>query len=111
MRRLLRGEHLTLLGCRGSGKAVLLARLHSQLVVTGVPCAYSRMTTSLDDWCEHGLLVTALCVDTEAAVRHRALEFLRPVAKGADYPVGSEQSFTEGGSEASGLITPKQAGV
>ena len=29
-------------------------------------------------WCEHGLLVSALCVDTEAAVRYRALELLRP---------------------------------
>jgi hypothetical protein len=242
-RRLLRGEHLTLLGPRGSGKSTLLARLHSQLLVAGVPCAYSRVTASLDDvtraleraypgvdtaeitrraararlwaaadqragvllldhlsavsnamvfflkrlhgrvagvltvvdveeecdrsrmrrpsrygamcmrmprtptrqlrrllyaltgglslpplapsverklldaargrpgwivkctelacepryWCGHGLLVSALCVDTEAAVRI--------------YPAGSGQSPTEGGSETSGLITPKQAGV
>jgi len=48
-RRLLRGEHLTFLGPRGSGKSTLLAGLHSQLVVMGVPCAYSRVTTSLDD--------------------------------------------------------------
>ena len=256
-RRLLRGEHLTLLGPRGSGKSTLLAGLHSELIVTGVPCAHSRVTTSLDDitraleraypgvdtaaitrgaararlwaaadqragvllldhfsavsnamvfllkrlhgrvagvltvvdveeerdrsrirrpsrygamcvrmprmptrqlrrllyaltgglglpplaasaeqklleaargrpgwivkcaelacearyWCEHGLLVSALSVDTEAAVRYRALGFLRPVAKGSNYPVGSGQPPTEGGSEASGLITPKQAGV
>jgi hypothetical protein len=31
-------------------------------------------------WCAHGLLVSALCVDTEAAVRHRALQLLRPPA-------------------------------
>jgi hypothetical protein len=48
-RRLLRGEHLTLLGPRGSGKSTLLARLHSQLIVSGTPCAYSRVTASLDD--------------------------------------------------------------
>lgn len=59
-------------------------------------------------WCEHGLL----CVDTEAAVRHGALDWLRPpAADGHDYPIDSEQSLTEGGSTASGLITPKQAGV
>jgi hypothetical protein len=55
--------------------------------------------------------VSALRIDTEAAVRYRALDFLRPVTKEPDYPVGPGQSFTEGGSEASGLITPKQAGV
>src|SRR5579872_5371166 len=47
--RLWRGEHLTLLGPRGSGKSTLLARLHSQFVVAGIPCAYSSVTTSLDD--------------------------------------------------------------
>lgn len=29
-------------------------------------------------WCEHGLLLSVLCVDTEAAVRYRALDMLRP---------------------------------
>lgn len=66
-------------------------------------------------WCEHGLLVSALCVDTEAAVRYRALEILRPPAAhrhdGGDQPTDSGHSLTEGGSAASGLITPKQAGV
>ena len=254
--RLRRGEHLTLLGPRGSGKSTLLARLHSQFVVAGIPCAYSSITTSLDDitralerayprveaaditrraararlwaaadqcqgvllldhfsavsnamvfmlkrlhgrvagvltavdievqrdrsrirrpsrygamsirmpltpkrqlrrllytltgglglpplaprieqklleeargrpgwivkcvelacdsryWCEHGLLVTALCVDTEAAVRH-GLDLLRRTTAARDYPIDSRQSRTEGGSDASGLITPKQAGV
>jgi hypothetical protein len=256
-RRLLRGEHLTLLGPRGSGKSTVLGRLHSQFVVAGIPCAYSSITTCLDDitraleraypgvdaaditrraararlwaaadqragvllldhfssvsnamvfllkrlhgkvagvltavdiedkrdrsqmrrpsrygamsirmpltprrqlrrllhaligsfglpplashveqnllkaacgrpgwivkcaelacesryWCEHGLLVSTLCVDTEAAVRYRALDFLRPPTAARDYPIDSVQSLTEGGSEASGLITPKQAGV
>lgn len=62
-------------------------------------------------WCEHGLLVTALCVDTEAAVRYRALDLLRPETAVSDYPIDSGQSLTEGGPELSGLITPKQAGV
>ncbi|MGA7539803.1 MAG: AAA family ATPase [Steroidobacteraceae bacterium] len=261
-RRLLRGEHLTLFGPRGSGKSTLLARLHSDLLVAGIPCAYSPATTSLDDitraleraypgvrtgeiprraarsrlwlaadqrpvvllldhfasvsnamvfllkrlhgriagvltavdidderersrirrpsrygamsvrmpltpmrqlrrllyaltgglglpplasdveqrllesargrpgwivksaelacepryWCEHGLLASALCVDTEAAVRYRALELLRPptaaCGRGSgDQPLDSGQSATEGGSAESGLITPKQAGV
>lgn len=267
-RRLLRGEHLTLFGPRGSGKSTLLMRLHSRLSAAGIPCAYSSITTSLDDvtcalerayprvlteeisrraarsrlwmaadqrsgvllldhfssvsnamvfllkrlhgriagvltavdiddqrersrirrpsrygamsvrmpltpirqlrrllytltgglglpplapgieqkllesargrpgwivkcmelacehryWCEHGLLVATLCVDTEAAVRYQALDMLRPpsAAQGrtgpdrvavADYPTASGQSRTEAGSEASGLITPKQAGV
>jgi AAA domain len=255
--RLSRGEHLTLLGPRGSGKSTLLTRLHSHLVVEGIPCAYSGVTTSLDDitraleraypdvdsaeitrrtararlwaaadrkrgvllldhfstvsnamvfllkrlhggvagvltaadiedprdrsrirrpsrygamtvrmpptpirqlrrlfyaltgglglpplapgveqklleaargrpgwivkcaelacdsryWCAHGLLVSALCVDTEAAVRHRALDLLRAPGSEAAYPADSGQSPTEGGSEASGLMTPKQAGV
>jgi hypothetical protein len=260
-RRLLRGEHLTLRGPRGSGKSTLLRQVHSRLIAAGVPCAYSSLTTSLEDitraleraypgvataqiprrtararlwaaadlrsgvllldhfaavsnamvfllkrlhgkvagvltsvdidaprersgsrrpsrygavpvrmpitptrqlrrllyalggglglpplactverrlleaargrpgwivrcaelacepryWCEHGLLVSALCIDTEAAVRFRALEMLRPaaVAQGprADYRTDSEHSPTAGGSAASGLITPKQAGV
>jgi hypothetical protein len=62
-------------------------------------------------WCEHGLLVSALCVDTESAVRYRALELLRPPTVRCDYVVDSAQSVTAGGSAASGLITPKQAGV
>ena len=255
--RLLRGEHLTLLGPRGSGKSTLLARLHSQYVVAGIPCAYSSITTSLDDitraleraypdvdaaevtrrsararlwaaadqrrgillldhfsavsnamvfllkrlhggvagvltaidiegerdrsrirrpsrygamtvrmpltpirqlrrllyaltgglglpplaptleqklleaargrpgwivkcaelacdsryWSEPGLLVSALCVDTEAAVRYRALDLLRAPRAEPVYPTDSGHSLTEGGSEASGLMTPKQAGV
>ncbi len=48
-RRLLRGEHLTLCGPRGSGKSTLLTRLHSHFLAAGVPCAYSSITTSLDD--------------------------------------------------------------
>ena len=48
-KRLLRGEHLSLLGPRGSGKSTLLARLHSQFLVAGIPCAYSSVTTCLDD--------------------------------------------------------------
>jgi hypothetical protein len=60
---------------------------------------------------EHGLLVTALCVDTEAAVRYGALDLLRSETTVSDYPIDSGQSLTEGGSELSGLITPKQAGV
>jgi hypothetical protein len=256
-KRLLRGEHLSLIGPRGSGKSTLLAKLHSQFLVAGIPCAYSSVTTCLDDithaleraypsvdvvditrraargrlwaaadlragvllldhfssvsnamvfflkrlhgrvagvltavdvedqrdrsrirrpsrygamcvrmpltptrqlrrllyaltgglrlpplapsieqklleaaggrpgwivkcaelacepryWCEYGLLVTTLCVDTEAAVRYRALDLLRPATAPPDYPIASGQSLTEAGSDASGLITPKQAGV
>ena len=32
-------------------------------------------------WSEHGLLVATLCVDTEAAVRYRALDALRPITR------------------------------
>jgi hypothetical protein len=272
-RRLLRGEHLTLFGPRGSGKSTLLTKLHSRFAAAGIPCAYSSITTSLDDltraleraypgvlteeisrraararlwmaadqhsgvllldhfssvtnamvfllkrlhgkiagvltavdiddqrersrirrpsrygamsvrmpltparqlrrllytltgglglpplapgieqkllesargrpgwivkcmelasepryWCEHGLLVSTLCVDTDAAVRYQALGMLRPPLVSAlcvdteaavryrvavtGYQTASGQSPTEGGSEASGLITPKQAGV
>lgn len=259
-RRLLRGEHLSLFGPRGSGKSMLLARLHSRLIAAGIPCAYSRVTTSLDDitraleraypgvqtagvsrraarsrlriaadqragillldhfsctnamafllkrlhgkaagvlgaidsddqreysrirrpsrygamsvrmpltatrqlrrllytltgglglpplaprleqrlleaargrpgwivkctelacepryWCEHGLLVCALCVDTEVAVRHKALDiFGRSTAEhesDVDYRSESGQSRTDGGSAVSGLTTPKHAGV
>ena len=48
-RRLLNGEHLTLHGPRGSGKSGVLADLHARLERSGVPCAYSGSTTSLDD--------------------------------------------------------------
>ena len=47
--RLQCGEHLTLFGPRGSGKSTLLRRLHSHFVAAGIPCAYSGVTTSLDD--------------------------------------------------------------
>ncbi len=47
--RLLRGEHLTLYGPRGSGKSTVLAELHARLERTGIPCAYSLSTTVLDD--------------------------------------------------------------
>ena len=46
--RLLRGEHLMLLGPRGSGKSSVLQDLDAQLHRNGVPCAYSPLTTSLD---------------------------------------------------------------
>lgn len=47
--RLLRGEHLTLYGARGSGKSTVLAELHARLVRGGTPCAYSVSTITLDD--------------------------------------------------------------
>ncbi len=47
--RLLRGEHLTLYGPRGSGKSTVLAELHARLRRSAVPCAYSASTTALDD--------------------------------------------------------------
>ena len=47
--RLLRGEHLTLYGPRGSGKSTVLTELHARLGRTGIPCAYSPCTTALDD--------------------------------------------------------------
>lgn len=48
-RRLLRGEHLTLLGPRGGGKSTLLGALHMRLAAAGIPCALSSLTGSLDD--------------------------------------------------------------
>lgn len=259
-RRLLHGEHLSLFGPRGSGKSTLLVRLHSHFIASGIPCAYSSVTTCLDDitrsleraypgvqtaevsrraarsrlrlaaeqsagillldhfspsdamvfllkrlhgrvagvlsaididdrreycrirrpsrygamsvrmppaamrqmrrllytltgglglpplasrieqklleaargrpgwivkcielacesryWCEHGLLVSALCVDTEVAVRHGALHIVRRSTAerkpDVNYPSESGQSCTDGGSAVSGLTTPKQAGV
>lgn len=47
--RLLGGEHLTLFGPRGSGKSTVLTKLHSHFGRLGVPCAYSAVTSSLDD--------------------------------------------------------------
>lgn len=47
--RLLGGEHLTLFGPRGSGKSTVLTRLHTHFGSLGVPCAYSAVTSSLDD--------------------------------------------------------------
>lgn len=46
--RLVRGEHLMLLGPRGSGKSSVLQNLHAQLHRMGVPCAYCPVTASLD---------------------------------------------------------------
>jgi hypothetical protein len=48
-RRLLRGEHLSLLGPRGGGKSTLLGALHTRLLAAGVPSALSTRTASLDD--------------------------------------------------------------
>jgi hypothetical protein len=263
-RRLLRGEHLTLFGPRGSGKSTLLTKLHSRLSAARIPCAYSSITTSLDDvtralerayprvpteeisrraararlwmaadqrsgvllldhfssvtnamvfllkrlhgriagvltavdidderersrvrrpsrygamsvrmpltptrqlrrllytltgglglpplapgieqkllesargrpgwivkcmelacepryWCEHGLLVSTLCGDTEAAVRYQALDMLRPPSavqdqdqSGADHLTDPGQAFMEASSAVLALITPKQRRV
>lgn len=46
-------------------------------------------------WCEHGLLVSTLCVDTEAAVRYQALDMLRPPSA-AQGPTGLELSDSLG---------------
>jgi energy-coupling factor transporter ATP-binding protein EcfA2 len=46
--RLRNGEHLALYGPRGSGKSTLLSTLELRLRRTGVPCAVSVTTTSLD---------------------------------------------------------------
>jgi hypothetical protein len=61
-------------------------------------------------WCEHGLLVSTLCVDTEAAVRYQALDMLRPPGEaGTDHPSDSRQVLMDAGSvAASALIAPKQ---
>ncbi len=47
--RLLRGEHLTLYGPRGSGKSSVLTQLLRRLQREAVPCAYSSATDSLED--------------------------------------------------------------
>lgn len=47
-RRLLDGEHLTLLGPRGSGKSSLLQALEAQLRRDEWPCAYAPVTGSLE---------------------------------------------------------------
>lgn len=47
-RRLLRGEHLTLYGPRGSGKSTVLGELDVRVRQEGVACAYSPLTTSLE---------------------------------------------------------------
>lgn len=63
-------------------------------------------------WCEYGLLVTVLCVDTEAAVRYQALAMVRaqrPAAPGGRC-TGQGSSATAAGSAESALITPKRAG-
>lgn len=46
--RLLRGEHLMLLGPRGSGKSAVLQELYLRLRRAGAPCAYCPVTQSLD---------------------------------------------------------------
>ncbi len=63
-------------------------------------------------WRACGPLVTVLCVDTEAAVRYRALALLRSSSAGGAVGSAAAQgsSATAGGSAASGLITPKCAG-
>lgn len=63
-------------------------------------------------WCEHGAMVTVLCVDTEAAVRYPALAMVRTDLPGAPSEQGMGQlpSASAGGSAASGLMTPKRAG-
>jgi hypothetical protein len=92
----------------GLGLPPLAPRLEQRLLQAArgrpgwiVKCA--QLARQARYWCEHGLLVSALCVDTEAAVRYRVAV--------VDYSAGSAHSPTDGGSEASGLITPKQAGV
>ena len=47
--RLLRGEHLTLCGPRGSGKSTVLTQLQARLEAAAVPCAYSICTATLDE--------------------------------------------------------------
>ena len=46
--RLLRGEHLTLFGPRGSGKSTVLQGLYRQLCRADIPCAYAPVTSALD---------------------------------------------------------------
>ena len=46
--RLLRGEHLMLLGPRGSGKSEVLQEVYARLRRSGAPCAYCPVTKSLD---------------------------------------------------------------
>ena len=48
-RRLVRGEHVTLYGPRGSGKSSVLTQLLARLQLRAIPCAYSASTSSLDD--------------------------------------------------------------
>lgn len=47
--RLLRGEHLTLWGPRGSGKSAVLAQVQARLGAAAAPRAYSISTATLDD--------------------------------------------------------------
>lgn len=47
--RLLRGEHLTLWGPRGSGKSTVLAQVQARLGAAAAPRAYSISTATLDD--------------------------------------------------------------
>ena len=47
--RLLRGEHLTLWGPRGSGKSTVLAQVQARLGAAAAPSAYSISTATLDD--------------------------------------------------------------
>jgi len=64
-------------------------------------------------WCACGPLITVLCVDTEAAVRHHALAMIRPESsvRSAGQMSAQESSAAAGGSTSSGLTTPKDAGA
>jgi len=63
-------------------------------------------------WCEHGLLVSALCVDTEAAVRYQALGMLRPPStEQGDSHVDRPSDPKQAGSIASTSIASKHARV
>ncbi len=79
-RRLLRGEHLTLYGPRGSGKSLLLERLHARIRSQAVPCGYCARTDSLDE------ITCALeraypAVDTLRIARRTARARLRDAAE------------------------------
>ncbi len=64
-------------------------------------------------WCTYGPLITVLCVDTEAAVRYRALAMVRAGISvcSEGRTAGQGASIDAGGSASSGLTKPKDAGV